>query len=530
MKACMTALMVSVGIGGSFMLRAIASELATEELKDGDAIVYLPLDSDFASISNADANVSTILTNAAAGGSVSFHTAEVEGQYVVDSLESGRSRDNGGYVRLNRARIGIDLSQFGIGYDCQYLTVEGYVRGTYPGSMADWGGVITMAVLDTSGNNANYVLLSPSASAKQMWMKMTGRAEGAEAKDMAKGVDGGFDGKWHHFAMTVRPMPAGSWAPEGSQMCCYLDHVDCGANENRTRWHGYTDAGEGKKMYLYLGNSGSTIEIDELRISKGRLAVRDFLRLRTADPKDGEAVFHLTFDDRNLLNSVATVDQPTVKSGTATYDTDVPSEFISAGRDPASACRSNKGSLRMDSSMLQLNLEDWLLCKGGMREMTLEFFIKGSAETRSKNLWGGPFRLADTNEAFPFLMQINDRTNYYFRADAHYWNGIGDETKIDKLDRNTNTDFHDGKWHHVALTVKEMANNTSRMELFFDHTSIGSLASENHAWRFPGRDGILGFGHANAGTVWIDEVRVSKGVLTKDQFLYARKGFAIFVR
>jgi len=509
---------------------ALASELTVDELNDGETILHLPLDDGFESISNSFANASAVLTNLAEGGSVSFQSSEVSGQYVVSSVASGKGHDNGGYVRLDKARIGIDVSQFGIGYDCTSLTIEGYVRGLHPGQMTDWTGLIALVVRDGGGAETIYSLLSPSSTAGQMWMKMVGRETGATVKDMSYGVLGGFDGQWHHFAFAVKQMPAGSWAPNGSHMECYLDHVDKGFNENSTRWHGYSDDGSGKKMYLFLGNTSSTIEIDELRISKGYLGIRDFLRLRSGNAKDGEPVLHLTFDEDSLASSVFTEDQPRVKEGTANYDSDVPSECISEGKAATATCRTNRRSLRMDAAMVQLYLENWMLGRGGLRDLTLEFFIKGSSATRSKDLWGGPFRLSDANNVFPFLLQINGSTNYYFRADAAYWNGTGEESWYNKLDRNTRTDFHDGKWHHVALTVKETANETSRLELFFDHVSIGSLASANHAWRGLGRDGFMGFGHANAGTVWIDEVRVTKGVLKPESFLYARKGLMFILR
>lgn len=512
----------------SVSLAARATELAVDELNNRDVILHLPLDADFHSISNAAALPDGITTNLFGGGSVTFMPLEVEGQYVVDSVAAGRGRTNDGYLRISKANVLIDISKFGIGYGCTNITVEGYIRGTYPSQIADWQGVFSIGVTNSAPTSIRefstyYFLASATATKDQLYLRADGHLSDGSKAGMSKPVDGGLNGEWHHFAAVIEMMSA-DWAPEGGLLKAYLDHKHVGDQGGTIRWHGHSDVGDGQKMYLMIGGAGSTVDLDELRISKGSLDPRDFLRLRAKMPTEGEPIFNLSFDDLSVHSSVFNDDPEEILSGTPAYDTDVPKPFVSVGL--GTEMRANTHSLVMDSQLLKMRLNNWLLGRGGLRDLTIEFFIKGAADPAASSAWKNPFQFADADSIFPFLLQLNGSKMYYLRSDAPYWNGQGAKPGVNdcKNTCNSTVAFNDGKWHHVALTVKDTGNGTSKTELFLDHNSVSSKSFPNSAWRGLGRDGFFGLGDGGAGKVWIDEVRITNGVLTKEQFLYARSG------
>ena len=78
----------------------------------------------------------------------------------------------------------------------------------------------------------------------------------------------------------------------------------------------------------------------------------------------------------------------------------------------------------------------------------------------------------------------------------------------------------DGAWHHIAVTYDE---NTSLFQLFKDYSLIGTLNPDDSGANQIVYDGgvlhIGGRSNGNGLQGWIDEPRLSDGVLTVDQFL-----------
>ena len=73
----------------------------------------------------------------------------------------------------------------------------------------------------------------------------------------------------------------------------------------------------------------------------------------------------------------------------------------------------------------------------------------------------------------------------------------------------------DGKWHHIAATFQRVGNKT-RETFFCDYKEICHSDGGN-----PLRTNLINSERRIGGgiTGWIDEIRISKGVLPTDAFL-----------
>ena len=103
--------------------------------------------------------------------------------------------------------------------------------------------------------------------------------------------------------------------------------------------------------------------------------------------------------------------------------------------------------------------------------------------------------------------------------------------------------FADGRWHHVAVTFEPDGNGNTRCKVYKDYAPVqlyhyaGSTKmplSETHTFSGPLEMADHGYSCMALGNNyngWIDEVRISKGVLTVDQMMHVHKrGTVISVR
>lgn len=82
----------------------------------------------------------------------------------------------------------------------------------------------------------------------------------------------------------------------------------------------------------------------------------------------------------------------------------------------------------------------------------------------------------------------------------------------------------DGKWHHIGLTYEETGQSSSVFRLYKDYQLVGSLIPAGPSGKIVYDGGRLEIGGRSTGNGWqgwIDEVRLSSGVLSSSQFLQA---------
>ena len=161
--------------------------------------------------------------------------------------------------------------------------------------------------------------------------------------------------------------------------------------------------------------------------------------------------------------------------------------------------------------------------------MTVEFFMKGTKN--EAKAWASILRMygnATGNDNSPFrrLWSVgysNTAGNLYVIKD------VNGDTQPTFYPSNT-VSFADGKWHHIAVTFAPDGNGNTLCNFYKDYQQLGSQHTFNGELEC-GDYGTSSLAMGSRYNGYLDEVRVSKGVLTVDQMMHViKRGTMISVR
>lgn len=522
---------VCVSAAAVVLASIVSAATSSGDLADGDVILHLPFDGDLLSVTNAAANPQSVKTFA--GDRLSFVTEDLAGTNLICR---GPVRENRGALYLDKAVAFLDITDFGFDSQLAGATIEFYIKGTAAGfeSPKDWpqlAGIVESSedaiTKNTYATGAPFTFLlqvNPQTDPMSVHCRMdsnTGSSWPANAKV--------FDGAWHHVTMEIAPLLSAEAVVTGSVFSVYLDNVKINNVGNGRPdgflWTGRTPA-DGKRVYLRFGHEQASFYLDEFRIAKGVLPQSRRIKLRNAlPPGDKETLLYLPFDDGYGTLAHAE-DAPRVISGEGnmTYGGNVAKPRVSTFGDAGVTVRKlNAGCLTQNGKTV-LALPYWGLNRWSLDSATIEFFIKCDAgKTPSK--WGAPVRITASDVPFPYLLQLNGSCQYFLRADG-YEPVQATDKRFEQIWAETGVDFADGAWHHVAMTVRPNEDGTSTIAHYFDYRKLKELSSAPFGWRGLDDKMNLEFGNGVGCRFYLDELRITKGVLPVDDFLKLRPDFS----
>ena len=244
-----------------------------------------------------------------------------------------------------------------------------------------------------------------------------------------------------------------------------------------------------------------------------------------ATASGGAPIAHFPLD-ADFLSIVNTGSNPageeTVSSsGTWSLVDDVPSTNIAIG----ASNRLNAKAMRFERAVIGIDLSGFTDLTTDLKSATIEWFFKG--DKTELTAWRNPLRLSSGTSASTayiasahlLLMQLNTDKDPYLRLDTY--DGTSNNYCAQK-------DGCDGEWHHLALTIEpvldgEGVQTGSKINFFFDHAQFGSrtLASPWYGAAQSGEKLYFTIGHPDIAAFEIDELRISEGVLTPHEMLWA---------
>lgn len=334
-------------------------------------------------------------------------------------------------------------------------------------------------------------------------------------------ISGFNDDKWHHVAFVYdKTLQRGD---------LYLDY----------KWRtSRTDPAfnpQPHKSYindLILGGSywGSdrwfvNFKFDEVRVTRGTLRPYEFLTSRAVETAD---LAYAGFDGDFHISPYADFFTAAVASaftsgGSApVIERTRPGKIIHEGQDGPVVKEKNLGSIRFAGG--QLVYPDHGIV-ADRADQTVQFFVKSSSAAAgaglvrvnrdSKNDLGAPSWAVSFADAAGNLSVAVD---------------------TDALTGQSHTfaaPVADGAWHHVAITFEKVGTDT-QVTLYRDYAAVGTHTFAGGLMtRFRDVNLMLGAGDvATAGfTGWLDELRITPGVLSPVQFLRAESfGLMMVVR
>lgn len=315
------------------------------------------------------------------------------------------------------------------------------------------------------------------------------------------------DQTWHHVALVITENENGS-----AKVRYYYDYrLAAEKNSTALQWSGLTEA-----MTLdFGGTSGLDCCVDEFRISYGALSPTEFEVI--AEAKTGDTLYYLSFDDETVLSSVRGPERGSLASGTPVYSaTDLPGSSIYSGASGARTARSNLKALACDHSQISIKLPLANLLRPVLPAATIEFFMKGSVYTA----WDAVVRIynpsAQYYPPFPLLAQVADTGKLNLRVDC----GTDDfsDSTVNQLQTGMGRPFADDRWHHYAVTIEPDGAGHTVVKYYLDHVLKATNTSTDYEWKGISSVHELSFG-SNGSKCWIDEFRITKGVLQPDAFL-----------
>jgi len=352
-------------------------------------------------------------------------------------------------------------------------------------------------------------------------------------------------GDWHHIALVVdRTHSNAKFYVDGRLEGEHKNFVLASMVSTKNEGHAKTKIGDG-----YGGNNAyglQNMSIDEFRITRRALTPQEFLM--TGAPMD-QTTFEPTrtwfrFEGDLSAEPVEGAIPDGVSNASTVsmiYSTDVPG--VRGGRlldgngnliresNTKSMCFSGahgSGESSADTSSQRLFFSRNLLLEQDMKSMTVEFFMKGtrgeakdwstilrmygnatgSDNSPFRRLWSVGYK--DTNGALYVIKDHNDLApKYLFYPD-------------------NNVSLADGRWHHVAITFEPDGNGGTLCKFYKDYQQLGSPFTFEGEMEC-GDYGTSSFAIGSRYNGYIDEVRISKGVLTVDQMLHVEKNGAVIL-
>ena len=347
-------------------------------------------------------------------------------------------------------------------------------------------------------------------------------------KDWYMSVNSVTDGNWHHIALVVDHT--------NQKARFYLDRqlvLNREISNFTLASEVYSSAGNYR--YLKIGDGGDgnnkaglqDVAIDEFRITRRALAPQEFLLAGASVSLEPTRAWIGFEGDLSVEPSEGAIPEGSIVTNTVTmeYAPVVPGFRLVDGygnviREANTLSMRFSGALDGTSSQ-RLFFSRNMLLENDMKSMTVEFFMKG---TKNEAIgWTTILRMygnATGSDSSPFrrLWSVgysNTAGNLYVIKDI---NGASQATFYP----DNTVSLADGKWHHIAVTFAPDGNGNTLCNVYKDYQQLGS----EHTFNGELECGDYGTSSMAAGSRYngyLDEIRISKGVLTVDQMMHVIK-------
>lgn len=354
-------------------------------------------------------------------------------------------------------------------------------------------------------------------------------------------------GDWHHVALVVdRTNQRAALYLDGKPLRIVENFVLASGVSTYSNDYKFLKIGDG-----WGGNSANALHglsIDEFRITRRVLAPQEFLTKGVASDaatcealENGTTRAWIGFEGDLSVgpDGSSIVGSSNASTVSMVYSPVVPGIRLIDGNDVVIRNSNNSsmyfsgaygsGDSSADTASQRLFFERNILLERDMKSMTVEFFMKGTKN--EAKAWATILRMYGNTTG-------SDSTPYRRLWSFGYSNAAGNVYVIKDINGGTqsifypdnNVSFADDKWHHVAITFEPDGTGKTLCNIYKDYQQLGSQHTFNGEMEC-GDYGTSSFAIGSRYNGYIDEVRVSKGVLTVNQMLHVQaRGLTIVVR
>ena len=515
-----------------------------DEFVDDDTVVYLTFDAHswFGDTYLHNESWGPVSTNATLHLNTGTATLETDGMPGVGTIRDGIFGDEipnlGAFhfktnaTEKKSALIAVDdesrmMTTSNFTFEAFWRWTEKHSSGNiYPFGEHGQKGQAIIATMNASGSlSVSVQAWAESNIVDAATGEVTGTDPYAVVKTLVKNYAGLVDDKWHHLAL-VRDFDA-------MTVKFYIDYSLVGSASDVTNLYvlpvsGALGGNKYNNNFLIGGayGAGSAYQtnngyLDEIRFTKRALTSQEFL-MRDAKPDfSGNTLAWFSFEEDYCPEPRADARIPAVFSS-ASRETEVPGgrHTIIADGYGNELRHGNAYSLKLTQGKEALRLSRDLALEN-QEEVTVEFFAKGTAASKYTTIvtFGGTRKgyedaATDKNNATLWAIQTA-YTNRLYRAHV-----VSTKTGSNGTATTGNSDEAvtlDGRWHHIAATFgKNASANKTPVNIYYDYKLVGQ-GNVSGFLRTNLVDSVLIVGSGITG--YIDEIRISKGVLPVDAFL-----------
>ena len=353
-------------------------------------------------------------------------------------------------------------------------------------------GLLRQKYTNEEGESVYGVFASVSSDGK---IGLSGQSVG---KSKAQSVSGPSvcDGEWHHVAVV--------YDVERQKLSLYLDKTCLGTLAD------YVVGTQDTTALAILGTDWAALPCtaDEIVIDRRVLEPSEFV---TGTWSRDSTRLYVDFEDNAVM-------QPTDSglgegSVTAAYSVRVPGDFVVDG----TVTNANAKSIAFDGTKdTDVRFPHTKAIE--LESMTVEFFMR----FEKADGWAGLLRFCQSDDSY----WTTPIWNIGFNSDASAIIMRVDTAVKGNQSHNFGNSFMDGRWHHLAVTFKPTQDGNTLVRMY-DTTYKGVSTQVGGDWTVSGRlnyanGSCLGVGTSSMTryfTGYIDELRISKGVLAPSQFL-----------
>ena len=341
------------------------------------------------------------------------------------------------------------------------------------------------------------------------------------------------DGKWHHGALVVDR--------ENGRLVLFRDY----------QVHGWMAIPAGKDVvasafpiYLLGADNGRSCNatIDNARVTMRALVPDEFVTLNGGFTPS-ETLAWVSFEGEGsafakATNSPFALDEPILAASAtggaepvSSSEVKRPKIFDNAGN---LLRKTNVASAYFDNSWLKYVANPTLTRE---EAMTVEYLVKadGVQPEYSPIIRCGRDMIQTLSPAWSMAFGQKDATgksNGKLRVRC-VMRKVNGELDNDSVNMDTPFVIGDGKWHHVAFAFEKLADFQTKVSVWVDYCKDPWTRTADAAMDWGDSMGAIYVGRgANATPAfkgWIDEIRVSRGVLDSSKFLRARSGDGLVI-
>lgn len=252
-----------------------------------------------------------------------------------------------------------------------------------------------------------------------------------------------------------------------------------------------------------------------------------------------DTIAHLTFEDdfRSHVRAGTLDTEPEVTLTGSTLSEDVKNVRVSLRGDREATLHANAKSLSVGKGALTYRDPDDLLA---WPSQTIEFFIKADPQNRYQTVMRLENGSATNPTAWAFLFDngVDGGEHDKLKVSFSLVKGEGEEP-ANSTNPLTPYTVGNGRWHHIAYTFAPNADEAWKTDvaMYVDYKQVAAGTADGRVNLTPSVGGrfVIAVDEraANRFDGLLDEVRISRGVLTPDQFLQLRRegaGLLLIVR